>query len=106
MSLAGRVGIFLVFPLVMGAVGLYFSHLEAQRKPEKVLSVARDFAVPFLLALAVVVVIGLRTEGYAQTNIDPLAPWSKVERVRTAAGKAPNGYAAAAGKMTKLRKEE
>ena len=80
--LLGRVMIFMFFPLLMGCAGLYMGYLESLRSPEKKLSFDHDFVVPFLLALAMSVVVGFQTKGFTKKKVEPIIAWPKVRRVK------------------------
>jgi hypothetical protein len=82
-SILGRVIVFLGFPMLVGMSGLYTAYLEAKRKPERKLSFDLDFVVPFLLALALSVLIGFQTNGFTTQEIKPIVSWPKVRRVKT-----------------------
>jgi hypothetical protein len=76
-NLLGRIGIFIVFPLCVGTLGVCASVLS-----NKTPSIERDFVTPFLLALAFVIVIGFQTSGFRQADAQPLVQWPKVKRVK------------------------
>jgi len=78
----GKVFVFVIFPVTVGVIGLYTSYLETRRMPDKTLSFDRDFMVPFLLALAMSVVIGIQTGGFSSTKVKPLVAWPKVRKVK------------------------
>ena len=82
LSTVGKLAVFFGFPVTMGMLGLYLSYLETLRRPEKELSLDQDFVMPFLLALAMVVVIGIQTAGYTTSKVQPLVAWPKVKRVK------------------------
>ena len=82
LTLIGKIAVFLGFPMTVGFIGLYISFLETVKDPTQELSIDQDFIMPFLLALAMVTVIGLQTNGYSQKKIKPLVPWPKVKRVK------------------------
>jgi hypothetical protein len=82
LTFLGKLGIFFGFPLSMGMVGLYMAFLETRKDKNRELSFDQDFVVPFLLALAMAVVIGFQTGGYANSEVTPLIPWPKVKRVK------------------------
>jgi hypothetical protein len=82
LTLLGKLGVFIGFPLIIGLVGLYTSFLEIAKNKERELSFDRDFVLPFLLALAMVSVIGFQTGGYSQNEVQPLVSWPKVKRVK------------------------
>lgn len=108
LSTVGTVAVFLLFPLGMGTLGLSLSYLETWRKPEKELSFDRDFVLPFLLALAMAVVVGFQTAGYRKRQIDPLVTWwPKVNRVKKSI-KVPKGSTAVTGGASRFKatKEE
>jgi len=63
----------------MGMAGLYIAWLETARMPDRKLSFDTDFAIPFLVALALAVVIFIQTEGFT-TKAKPLVSWPKVRR--------------------------
>jgi hypothetical protein len=82
LTLLGKFGIFFGFPLSMGMVGLYLAFLETHKVKGRELSFDQDFVVPFLLALAMAIVIGFQTGGYSSSEVTPLIPWPKVKRVK------------------------
>jgi hypothetical protein len=82
LTFLGKLGIFFGFPLSMGMVGLYLAFLETRKDKDRELSFDQDFVVPFLLALAMAVVIGFQTRGYSSSEVTPLIPWPKVKRVK------------------------
>ena len=82
LSIFGRIFIFIIFPLTSGVIGLYLAHLESLRKPERTISFDTDFVMPFLLALALSIVIGFQTGGFSSNKVKPLISWPKVRRVK------------------------
>jgi len=82
LTIFGRVAIFVLLPFGVGLMGLYFSWLELRKKPDKEISLDRDFLLPFLLALALAIVVGIQTSGYKAREIQPLIAWPKVKRVK------------------------
>ena len=82
LSTIGKFAVFLGFPITMGMLGLYMSYLETLRRPEKELSLDQDFVMPFLLALAMAVVIGIQTSNFTTSKVQPLVAWPKVKRVK------------------------
>lgn len=42
----------------------------------------QDFVVPFLLAVAMVVVIFIQTNGFSAKEMKPIVKWPKVKRVK------------------------
>jgi len=79
----GKIFVFLVFPVTIGVIALYIAYLETRRTPDKALNFDQDFMVPFLLALAMSIVIGIQTGGFTTNEVKPLVPWPKVRRVKT-----------------------
>lgn len=85
----GKIGVYLLFPTTVGALGLFVSYLEIrrqqrsteQKEEEKEMDFDRDFVVPFLLALAMVVVISIQSNGFSG-KVEPLVQWPKVRRVK------------------------
>jgi len=75
-----KVLVFVAFPTFVGLIGLYLSYLDD--KSSSSMSFDRDFVVPFLLALAMVVVVYLRTDGFKQSKVEPILKWPKVRRVK------------------------
>ena len=80
LTIVGRVGIFLAFPSVVGLIGLYMGYLAKKDDPDKDLSFDTDFALPFVLALSICVVIGFQTRGFTSTQPAPLVAWPKVKK--------------------------
>lgn len=82
-TLLGKVAVFLLFPTLMGFIGLYIGYLETSRKDAtRELSFDQDFALPFALALAMCVVIGFQTGGFTNSKPKPLVSWPKVKKRR------------------------
>jgi hypothetical protein len=79
MSLFGRMIIFLALPTVVGICGLYMGYIASRKDPDREMSFDVDFALPFLLALSMAVVIGFQTRGYTDTP-EPLVFWPKVRK--------------------------
>ena len=82
LTMFGKFFIFVIFPLCVGVLGLYMAFLETRRNPDKKLSFDQDFMLPFLLALAMAVVIGFQTGGFTSNKVKPLVAWPKVRRVK------------------------
>ena len=82
LTVLGKIGIFLAFPLLVGLTGMYFAYLEQRKNPEREMNMDQDFVMPFLLALAMVIVIGFQTSGYRSREVQPLIHWPKVKRVK------------------------
>jgi hypothetical protein len=83
LTFLGKLGIFFGFPLTAGFVGMYCAFLQKMKKGQgKELNFDQDFIVPFLLGLAMVVVIGFQTGGFTAKEFEPLVAWPKVKRVK------------------------
>mmetsp|Transcript_5859 Transcript_5859/g.7394 ORF Transcript_5859/g.7394 Transcript_5859/m.7394 type:complete len:172 (+) Transcript_5859:39-554(+) len=86
LTLKGRLALFILFPILMGCVGLLMAYARSEVKDEegnvKKINFDRDFIFPFLLALALVIVVGFQTSGFSQKEIKPLVHWPKVKRKR------------------------
>ena len=81
-TLIGKLLLFVGFPLAIGVLALYFSYLQTLRGKGHEISLDQDFILPFLLALAFVVIIGFQTGGFREKSIRPLVKWPKVRRVK------------------------
>ena len=79
---SGRIMVFIVFPLTAGTIGLYIGYLDSLKKPDKKISFDQDFVMPFLLALAMAVVLFFQTGGFTSNKVKPLVEWPKVRRVK------------------------
>lgn len=72
MSLTARLLVFLLIPTSTGLIGLFSSYLQSTRSPPNndddgeahTIDIDRDFVTPFLLGLALVIVIGFQTKGF------------------------------------------
>ncbi|KAL3799150.1 hypothetical protein HJC23_002278 [Cyclotella cryptica] len=64
MSLTARFLVFLCIPLLFGVAGLGASYLQTKSVPYHEIDFNRDFVVPCVLVMALVVVIGFRTGGF------------------------------------------
>ena len=82
LSISGRVMVFLIFPITCGTIGLYMGYLESIRRPERKISFDQDFVMPFLLAIAMAVVLFFQTAGFSSNKVKPLVSWPKVRRVK------------------------
>jgi hypothetical protein len=78
----GRILIFLVFPALVGLLGLYMGYIAKRDDPTRELSFDTDFALPFVLALSMCVVIGFQTGGFTSSKAKPLVAWPKVKKRR------------------------
>jgi hypothetical protein len=86
----GRLLVFLLFPFVVGLLGLYLAYLETLSKPDRTISWDLDFVTPFLLALAMAVVLGVQTGGFTSKKVKPIVQWPKVKRVKRVVKKKAN----------------
>ncbi len=66
----------------------YFASLK---DPQRTVDLDRDFIMPFLLGLAMVVVVGMQTNGFPTRETKPLVQWPKVKRVRKVVLKGEKG---------------
>lgn len=81
MSLVGSILIFLAFPMFVGSAGLSVGYLRTVNDKSQKADFDRDFVFPFLMALALVVVITIQTGGFT-SSVKPLVQWPKVRRKR------------------------
>lgn len=82
MSLFSKVAIFIFFPLLVGLLGLYSAFLKGRNEPGWKISLDRDFLTPFLLAMAVVIVVGIQTAGFKSKSVQPIVAWPNVKPVQ------------------------
>jgi hypothetical protein len=61
---------------------LYIAYLDTIKKPNRVLKIESDFAMPFMLTLMLVVVIGFQTQGYTKDKAEPILKWPKMKKQR------------------------
>lgn len=80
LTLFGRVMLFAGFPICAGGAGLYVGYLKTMGDPDKTVDFDNDFVFPFLLALAMVLVVGFQTGGFTSKSAKPLVAWPKVRR--------------------------
>jgi hypothetical protein len=82
-TLLGKVLLFLLFPLLVGLLGLCMGYLSSSgENAMHRLNFERDFMLPFALALTMGVVIGFQTRGFSTTKPTPLFQWPKVKTQR------------------------
>eukprot|EP00573_Skeletonema_grethae_P006393 CAMPEP_0201692796 /NCGR_PEP_ID=MMETSP0578-20130828/5586_1 /ASSEMBLY_ACC=CAM_ASM_000663 /TAXON_ID=267565 /ORGANISM="Skeletonema grethea, Strain CCMP 1804" /LENGTH=165 /DNA_ID=CAMNT_0048178223 /DNA_START=161 /DNA_END=658 /DNA_ORIENTATION=+ len=96
MSLTARLLVFLLIPISTGLIGLFSSYLQSTRtngeenkdgEPHTI-DLDRDFVTPFLLGLALVIVVGFQTKGFTvaggMTEMERkyAVAWPKARRVR------------------------
>eukprot|EP00585_Thalassiosira_rotula_P013563 CAMPEP_0196131648 /NCGR_PEP_ID=MMETSP0910-20130528/1561_1 /TAXON_ID=49265 /ORGANISM="Thalassiosira rotula, Strain GSO102" /LENGTH=143 /DNA_ID=CAMNT_0041391131 /DNA_START=124 /DNA_END=555 /DNA_ORIENTATION=+ len=89
MSLVARFLIFIFIPSFTGFTGLGVSYLQQTRPQEEgvkphVVDFDRDFVTPFLLAMALVVVLGFQTGGFSNgpNNRTAALSWPKTRKVQ------------------------
>lgn len=84
----------MIFPITMGVLGLYMAHLN---RDQRQMSFDKDFMMPFLLALGMVVVVYIQTNGFKRKKVQPLLHWPKVQRVKKVVHRHRNGGEEEAG---------
>ena len=80
-TFVGRLLLFLIIPSVMGMLGLYIAQLQSKTNPSRKVSFDNDFIMPFLLTVALGVVVMIQTGGF-RSKMKPLLQWPKVRRAR------------------------
>ena len=77
----GRLLIFIGFPFFVGMIGLYSGYIAHKTNPDTVreMRIDTDFALPFIIALSMVLVIWFQTKGLAKDHMKPkpLISWPK-----------------------------
>lgn len=77
----GRMMLFLVFPTIMGFLGLYIGYLETSRDgATRELSLDHDFGLPFALTLSICVVVGFQTRGFTSAEPTSWISWPKIKK--------------------------
>mmetsp|Transcript_19974 Transcript_19974/g.49094 ORF Transcript_19974/g.49094 Transcript_19974/m.49094 type:complete len:144 (-) Transcript_19974:219-650(-) len=82
MAIAGRIGVFFVFPCIVGGTSLMVGIIEKRRNPDYTLNVDRDFMYPFMLAMCLTMVVFIQTRGFTKDKAEPLVSWPKVKKQR------------------------
>jgi len=82
MTFLGKILVYIGFPLFVGIFGLYLAYLEQIKDSTRKLSFDQDFMLPFMLATAMVIVVGVQTNGFTTRQIKPLVQWPTVKRVK------------------------
>mmetsp|Transcript_17487 Transcript_17487/g.36445 ORF Transcript_17487/g.36445 Transcript_17487/m.36445 type:complete len:174 (+) Transcript_17487:209-730(+) len=95
MSLTARLMIFIFVPTFTGLMGLLVSYLETFHVPspdekdqrgnpmkQHEVDFDRDFLNPFLLSMALVVVLGFQTRGYSTKERQYFLQWPKARKVK------------------------
>ena len=80
-SLFAKMLLYLGVPFFCGTAGLYIGYIRTLQDKQPKINFDVDFVLPFLLALALVVVISFQTKGFS-TQVTPLVQWPKVKRKR------------------------
>lgn len=78
----GKIALFLGLPTFVGFAGLVMGYLASNQDPERKLSIEVDFAMPFMLTLTLVIVVGLQTQGYSKDKAEPILKWPKTKKQR------------------------
>lgn len=82
LTLLGKIGLFLIFPLSMGVFGLYCAYLQTLRDASHEISFDRDFIMPSILCLALIIVVGFQTNAFSDSKARPMISWPKVKKVK------------------------
>ncbi|KAL7468061.1 hypothetical protein ACHAXS_008296 [Conticribra weissflogii] len=95
MSLTARLLIFIFIPTFTGLMGLLISYLESLHIPspdekdergnpmkQHEVDFDRDFLNPFLLSMALVIVLGFQTRGYSTKERQFFVQWPKARKVK------------------------
>lgn len=83
LTLLGKVLLFLLFPLLVGLFGLCLGYIATRgENATHELNFEQDFMLPFVLALAMGIVVGFQTRGFSTTKPTPFILWPKVKTQR------------------------
>eukprot|EP01083_Nonionella_stella_P133278 405159_1 len=78
-SIASRIVLLFIFPLCVGSLGLGASHFQNTFTSDpNPMNFERDFILPFLMTMVLVVVVSLQTGSFSKYKADPLVHWPKV----------------------------
>lgn len=78
-SITSRVVLLFIFPLCVGSLGLGASHFQNTFGSDPTpMNFERDFILPFLMTVVLVVVVSLQTGSFSKYQADPLVHWPKV----------------------------
>ena len=81
MTIASRLVLFFILPLIVGSLGLITSHVQNLLGKEPVpMNFDRDFVYPFLITLVLVVIVSIQTGNFSTYQAKPLITWPKVVR--------------------------
>ena len=78
----GKISLFLGLPTLVGFAGLVMGYLASKEDPERKLAIEVDFAMPFMLTLTLVIVVGMQTQGYTKDKVEPILQWPKTKKQR------------------------
>ncbi len=79
LTIISRLVLFFMFPLSVGSFGLGAAHINSiYGKDPKPLNFERDFILPFLITLVLVVIVTIQTGSFSKYKADPLVSWPKV----------------------------
>lgn len=78
-TIASRIMLLFLFPLCVGSLGLGASHFQNSFSGDpNPMNFERDFILPFLMTMVLVVVVSLQTGSFSKYKADPLVHWPKV----------------------------
>ena len=77
MSIFRRLVLFLGFPFLVGFLGLYTAYIDSKSHDDRTIRIETDFALPFVMALSMVVVLWIQTNGFRSKKPEPLIAWPK-----------------------------
>jgi hypothetical protein len=82
LTFLGKLSVYIGFPLTVGVSGLIFASIEHAQNPQsREIVVEKDFILPFLLALTLVIVLGIQSSNFSGRP-EPLIKWPKVRKVK------------------------
>lgn len=80
MSITARLFLFLIVPTAVGSFGLLVSYLNnkfGMDEPGSI-DIDRDFVIPFLVAMVMIIVVNIQTLNFSSYEAKPLISWPKV----------------------------
>ena len=82
MTFISRIVLFLILPGIVGGIGLGASYFQNKYPPEGVepelVDFDRDFIMPFIMTLIIVIIVGIRTRGFTTYRSNSLVQWPKL----------------------------